>query len=63
MTPDHSLSDDELKSWLAEALAASHRLPGRADMFMAGVSADWLIDLMALANLAVVRRKRDDQAD
>ncbi len=55
-----ALSDDELTAWLRAAMAASHNLPGRADLFMAGVCAERLVDLLRLAELVVVRLGEND---
>ncbi len=56
------LTDDELTTWLRAAMAASHNLPGRADLFMAGVCAERLVDLFRLADLSVVRGHDHERA-
>lgn len=56
-----SLTDDELVAWLQRAMAGAHALAGRADMFLAGVSAEWLVRQIRLDGLHVVRLEDLDQ--
>ncbi len=62
MDAHEPLTDDELTAWLQAAMAASHNLTGRADLFMAGVCAERLVHLFRLADLAVVRRHDGERA-
>ena len=61
MDAHQPLTDDELTAWLRAAMAASHNLTGRADLFMAGVCAERLVDLFRLADLLVVRGRDDER--
>jgi hypothetical protein len=50
-----TLSDEEIAAVLREAIARGRRLPRSADLYLAGVCAEHLVDELRSAGLEVVR--------
>ena len=51
-----TLSDEEIAAVLRQAIMRSGRLPRSADLYLAGVCAEHLVDELRTAGLDVVRR-------
>ena len=51
-----TLSDEEIAAVLRQAIVRSGRLPRSADLYLAGVCAEHLVDELRTASLDVVRR-------
>ena len=56
--PHEELSDEEIAAVLRESIAAAGRLSRQADLFLAGVCAEHLVDSLRAAALLVIRRVR-----
>jgi hypothetical protein len=54
--PGREVSYDELTALLAGAVADGIRLPREADLLLATICADYLVDRLRLAGLTVVDR-------
>jgi hypothetical protein len=53
--PHEELSDEEIAAILRQSIAAAGRLSREADLFLAGVSAEHLVDGLRAAGLLVIR--------
>ena len=53
--PHEELSDEEIAAVLRQTIAAAGRLSREADLFLAGVSAEHLVDGLRAAGLLVIR--------
>ena len=53
--PHKELSDNEIAEVLRQSIANAGRLPRHADVFLAGVCAEHLVDGLRTAGLLVVR--------
>ena len=53
--PQQELTDEEIAAVLQQALAAAGRLPRHADVFLAGICAEHLVDELRAAGLIVAR--------
>jgi len=56
--PHHELSDAEIADILRQSIVNAGRLPRSADVFLAGVCADHLVEGLRAAGLLVVRPER-----
>lgn len=54
-TPYDELSDEEIAAVLRQSMASAGHLSRRADVYLAGVCADHLVDAMRAAGLVVIR--------
>ncbi len=54
--PQHELSDEELVAVLRHSIASAGRLPRRADLFLAEICAEHLVEGLRAAGLIVARR-------
>ena len=54
--PHEELSDEEIAAVLRLSIAAAGRLSRQADLFLAGVCAEHLVDSLRAAGLVVSRR-------
>jgi hypothetical protein len=53
--PREELSDEEIAAELRQSIAAAGRLSRQADLFLAGVGAEHLVDSLRAAGLQVIR--------
>ena len=53
--PHEELSDEEVAGVLRQSIANAGRLPRNADVFLAGICAEHLVDGLRAAGLLVVR--------
>jgi len=53
--PQHELSDDEVVAIIRQAMASAGRLPRHAELFLAGICAEHLVDVLRGAGLIVAR--------
>ena len=53
--PQHELSDEEVVAIIRQAMASAGRLPRHADLFLAGICAEHLVDELRAAGLIVAR--------
>jgi hypothetical protein len=53
--PHQELSDEEVADALRQSIANAGRLPRHADVFLAGICADHLVDGLRAAGLIVIR--------
>lgn len=53
--PNEELSDEEIMDVLRQSIANAGRLPRHADLYLAGVCAEHLVDGLRAAGLLVVR--------
>jgi hypothetical protein len=53
--PHEELSDEEIAAILRQSIAAAGRLSRQADLFLAGVCAEHLVDSLRAAGLVVSR--------
>ena len=53
--PHEELSDEEIAAVLRQTIAAAGRLSREADLFLAGVSTEHLVDGLRAAGLLVIR--------
>jgi hypothetical protein len=53
--PHEELSDEEIPAILRQAIQGAGRLPGSADVFLAGMCADHFVDGLRAAGVLVVR--------
>jgi hypothetical protein len=53
--PHEELSDDEIAKVLRQSIANAGRLPRHAEVFLAGICAEHLVDELRTAGLLVVR--------
>jgi hypothetical protein len=56
--PREELSDEEVAAVLRESIAAAGRLSRQADLFLAGVCAEHLVEGLRAAGLLVIRPVR-----
>jgi hypothetical protein len=56
--PHEELSDEEIAAVLRQSIAAAGRLSRQADLFLAGVGAEHLVDSLRAAGLLVIRPVR-----
>lgn len=54
-TPHDELSDDEVAAVLRQTMASAGRLPRHADLWLAGICAEHLVDGLRAAGLIVAR--------
>jgi hypothetical protein len=54
-TPHDELSDEEIAAVLRQSIASGGRLPRHADVFLAGICAEHLVDGPRAAGLVVTR--------
>ncbi len=54
-TPHDELSDEEIAAILRRSIAGAGRLPRHADVYLAGICAEYLVDALRAAGLLVVR--------
>ncbi len=55
--PGREIADDELTAFLARAVADGIRLHREADLLLANICAEYLVDRLRLAGLTVVDRR------
>jgi hypothetical protein len=55
LQPHQELADDEIAEVLRQSIAGAGRLPRHADVFLAGICAEHLVDSLRAAGLLVVR--------
>jgi len=56
--PHDELSDEEIAKVLRQSIVSAGQLPRHADVFLAGICADHLVDGLRAAGLLVVRPVR-----
>ena len=56
--PHEELSDEEIAAVLRQSIAAAGRLSRQADLFLAGVGAEHLVESLRAAGLLVIRPVR-----
>ena len=54
-TPHDELSDEEIAGILRQSIAAAGRLSRHADVYLAGICAEHLVDGLRAAGLVVIR--------
>ena len=54
-TPHDELSDEEIAAVLRQSIAAAGRLSRHADVYLAGICAEHLVDGLRAAGLLVIR--------
>ncbi len=54
-TPHDELSDEEIAAVLRQSMAAAGRLSRHADLYLAGICAEFLVDGLRAAGLLVIR--------
>jgi hypothetical protein len=53
--PQHELADEEVAAILRQAMASAGRLPRHAELFLAGICAEHLVDELRAAGVIVAR--------
>ncbi len=54
-TPHDELSDEEIAAVLRQSITCAGRLPRHADVFLAGICAEHLVEGLRAAGLMVIR--------